>query len=82
MPNNIPTESPTAANITPELLTIRQAAKLCGVGERTLWSWSRSGLSPRPLQIGHGARPAVRFSRQTLLEWIASGCRPIDGRDG
>ena len=65
---------------TPELLTTRQAAELCGIGERTLWGWSRSGLAPRPLQIGLGVRPAVRFSRQSLLEWIAGGCKPVDGR--
>jgi predicted DNA-binding transcriptional regulator AlpA len=79
MTHSAPTtpQDTTAAGITPELLTSRQAAELCGIGERTLWSWSRSGLAPRPLQIGLGLRPAVRFSRQTLLEWIAGGCKPV-----
>jgi len=64
----------------PALLTSRQAAELCGCGERTLWRWSRSGAAPAPLKIGGGVRPAVRFSRDELLAWIAGGCRPVDGR--
>ena len=82
MSNSTPTTShlPTAGGITPELLTTRQAAELCGCGERTLWSWSRSGIAPAPVKIGVGLRPAVRFSRQTLLEWIQGGCKPVDGR--
>jgi len=67
--------------ITPELLTTRQAAELAGVGERTWWAWSRSGLAPRPLQIGYGTRPAVRYRRADIMAWIAGGCRRVDGRD-
>jgi predicted DNA-binding transcriptional regulator AlpA len=79
--NNAPTTStPAAPGIVPELLTCKQAAGLCGCGERTLWSWSRSGICPAPVKIGLGTRPAVRFVRQTILDWIASGCKPVDGR--
>ena len=66
-------------SITPELLTTCKAADLTGIGERTLWRWSRSGLAPAPIKIGHGLRPAVRYSRQEILDWIAGGCRPTDG---
>ena len=31
--------------IAPELLTLKQAAELCGVSERTLWTWARSGAA-------------------------------------
>ena len=79
-PTTSPQDLPTAGGILPELLTTKQAAELCGIGERTLWSWSRSGLAPRPLQIGLGVRPAVRFSRQSLLAWIKAGCQPVDER--
>ena len=67
--------------ITPELLTTKQAAELCGCGERTLWSWSRSGIAPAPVKIGVGLRPAVRFKRAELLQWIQDGCPRIDGKE-
>jgi predicted DNA-binding transcriptional regulator AlpA len=71
---NTPMNSQSLHGITPELLTTRQAAELCGVGERTLWSWSRSGVCPPPVKIGNGLRPAVRFRRSEMLAWIESKC--------
>lgn len=68
-----------AGGIVPELLTTRQAAELCGCGERTLWSWSRSGIAPAPIKIGIGLRPAVRYRRAELLQWIQNGCPRTDG---
>jgi predicted DNA-binding transcriptional regulator AlpA len=67
--------SPAAETIVPELLTTKEAARLCGMGERTFWRHSRSGAAPAPLKIGG----AVRYRRAELLEWIAGGCLPIDG---
>lgn len=61
----------------PALLTIKQAAALCGCGERTLWRWSHSGMCPRPVQIGSGIRPATRFRRDELLGWIGAGCPKV-----
>ena len=76
-------DSPTPqAGIVPELLTTAEAARLAGVGERTFWAWSRSGLAPAPLKIGHGTRPAVRYRRSELLAWIASGCPRCNGKEG
>ena len=69
-----------AADIEPELLTSKQAARLAGVSERTWWAWSRSGLAPVPISIGCGLRPAVRYRRGDILAWIASGCPRVDGR--
>ena len=84
MPNNTPgTEPlalPTAGGITPELLTTAEAARLAGVGERTLWSWSRSGISPAPVKIGVGLRPAVRYRRSEILAWIEAGCPRCNGK--
>ncbi|MCU0981217.1 MAG: helix-turn-helix domain-containing protein [Pirellulaceae bacterium] len=71
--------SPTAGGIVAELLTTRQAAALAGVGERTWWAWSRSGLAPRPITIGLGTRPAVRYRRAEIMQWIAAGCPRVDG---
>jgi predicted DNA-binding transcriptional regulator AlpA len=66
--------------IRPELMTTRQTAELCSVGERTLWAWSRSGISPPPVKIGLGLRPAVRFKRSEYVAWIEGGCKPMDGK--
>jgi excisionase family DNA binding protein len=69
MPNS------TAENIVPELLTTAQAARLLGIGERTLWRHSRSGAAPAPVTIGG----TVRYRRSELLAWIDDGCPRIDG---
>jgi len=70
--------SPNApdAVVAPELMTLDQAAGLCGVSPRTLWGWARDGVAPQPMRIGKGT---VRYSRAAYLDWIASGCRPIQG---
>ena len=73
-------DHPTAGGITPELLTCKEAARLAGCAERTWWSWSRSGLAPKPLFIGVGVRPACRYRRSEILQWIQSGCPRTDGR--
>jgi len=62
------------------LLTTAEAAELLSIGERTLWRWSRSGICPRPISIGIGPRPAVRYGRDELLDWIRAGCPRVDGR--
>jgi predicted DNA-binding transcriptional regulator AlpA len=82
-PNGIAHAAPgmNAPGITPELLTTAEAATLAGVGERTFWAWSRSGLAPAPLKIGHGTRPAVRYRRAELLDWISAGCPRVDRGD-
>jgi predicted DNA-binding transcriptional regulator AlpA len=54
----------------PPLITTKQAARLANCGERTLWRWSRAGIAPAPLKIGG----TVRYSRHSILEWIADGC--------
>ena len=63
--------------IAPELLTLKQAAELCGVSERTLWTWARSGAAPKPLKIHRGT---VRYSRPAYLAWIAAGCPRVEGQ--
>lgn len=57
-----------------ELLTLRQAAALCGVSERHLWGCAKAGISPPPLRIGKGV---VRYSKGAYLDWIAAGCKPV-----
>jgi len=74
--------TPTTTQIAPELLTTAQAARLAGCGERTFWRWSRCGIAPEPITIGRGRRPAVRYRRSDLLQWIDAGCPRVDGRAG
>lgn len=82
MRSDAPTTSVARAleSTLPALLTSKLAAQLCGCGERTLWRWSRSGVCPRPVRIGSGIRPSIRFRRDELLAWIADGCPLVDGR--
>jgi len=71
--------SQPADAIVAELLTLRQAAELCGVSERTLWGWAHEGIAPPAVKIGRGT---VRYSRAAYVAWIAGGCQPVDGRAG
>lgn len=77
-PEGIAHVAPGASGIVPELLSEKQAAQLCGIGTRTLWRWSRSGIAPAPIKIGRGLRAAVRYRRQDLLAWIADGCPRVE----
>lgn len=81
-----PQVKPTPKQTVPDehlLLDTKQVAELLGIGERTLWRWSRSGIAPRPIKIGR----AVRWSADVVREWVADGCphererdRPRKGR--
>ncbi|MBA4016457.1 MAG: DNA-binding protein [Pirellula sp.] len=57
------------------LLTTAEAARLSGIGERTLWRWSRSGIAPAPIKIGGSA---VRYRRRDIEAWISAGCPRVD----
>lgn len=66
-------------SIVPELLTTAQAATLCGMGERTFWRKSRSGVCPGPIKLGAGKNALTRYSRSAIMEWIAAGCPRVAG---
>jgi excisionase family DNA binding protein len=61
----------------PPMLTTKQVVSLTGLGERTVWRYSRSGIMPAPVKIG---RTTVRFRRDEILEWIDEGCPRVDGQ--
>ena len=52
------------------LLSIREAARMLGISERTLWSLT----APRgPIKcVRTSATGRVLYSRQSLVEWIAA----------
>jgi predicted DNA-binding transcriptional regulator AlpA len=68
-----------SVTVLAELLTTAQAAKMCNIGERTLWRWSRSGIAPPPVKINGSA---VRYRRDQYLEWIQNGCPRMERRAG
>ena len=70
--------TPAPASITPELLTLRQTSQLCGVSERTLFHWARSGISPPPIKFGHNKQSLVRYSRTEYETWLRGGCQPVN----
>lgn len=67
--------TPTTIALVQELLTTAQAAKLCGLGERTFWRHAHSGAAPAPVRIGG----STRYRRSDLLAWIAAACPRVDG---
>jgi predicted DNA-binding transcriptional regulator AlpA len=67
--------APTTIAVIQELLTTAQAAKLCGLGERTFWRHAHNGTAPAPVKIAGSAR----YRRSDLLAWIAAGCPRCDG---
>ena len=68
--------SSTTTEPIAELLTLREAAALCNVSQRTLWGWATAGVSPPALKIGKGT---VRYSRRAYAEWVLRGCQRCDG---
>lgn len=71
---SVPPPEPVPPDELPPLLKIKQVVQLTGIPERTYWRWSRCGLAPTPVKIGTGVKPAVRYSRDDILEWMAAGC--------
>jgi len=71
--------STTIPEAAPELLTLPQVAKLCGVSARTVWGWAESGVAPAKLKIGKGT---VRYGRRAYEQWVASGCKPLHDDGG
>jgi excisionase family DNA binding protein len=69
----------TEQAVEPMLLNPRQAAKTLGISERTLATYTKSGLLP-VVRIG----ACVRYSPDDLREWIkrASEKKCEDSRNG
>lgn len=55
------------------LLDVTHVAALLGCSPRHVYRLSDAGRMPRPLKLG----ALVRWNRQSVLDWIASGCRPV-----
>ena len=57
----------------PVMLKVREVAELCGVSTRTITRMVDAGKMPSPVRLGG----AVRWNREELEAWIASGCRDV-----
>ena len=64
------------------LMTTREVSELTGIPPRTFARYVATGLAPKPVRIGHGPNPAVRFRRQDIEEWIEARCPKQEKRYG
>jgi len=53
-----------------QLLDVQTVARLLGCSVRHVYRLADSGDMPRPVRLG----ALVRWSRQTIEEWIEAGC--------
>src|SRR4051812_542599 len=60
------------------LLDVRAVAQLLGCSTRHVYRLADDGRMPAPVRVG----ALVRWQRQTILEWVASGCKPVPGIEG
>jgi excisionase family DNA binding protein len=55
------------------LLDVQQVANLLTCSTRHCYRMADAGKMPRPLKVG----TLCRWSRQSLLDWIDGGCKPV-----
>jgi len=60
----------SSLEVSPLLLTARQAAETCGKSLRTWRTWDAAGWIPRPVRIGR----STLWRADELREWVAAGC--------
>jgi len=59
--------------ITAELLTVGDVARLLRCSIRHVYRLADSGAMPRPVRLGQ----LVRWSRPAVSDWIAAGCPAV-----
>jgi len=57
-----------------ELENVRTVAKRLSVSERQIWKLLAKGEFPKPIRLGR----AVRWSRQTIDEWLAQQAEAVE----
>ncbi len=55
------------------LLDVRAVAEMLNCSPRHVYRLADAGRMPAPIKLGS----LVRWSRKTLDEWLATGCKPI-----
>lgn len=61
-----------------KLLDVQGVADLLNVSSRHVYRLADGGKMPRPIKLG----AAVRWSRQTIENWIDAGCPNVATRQG
>ena len=56
-----------------QLLDVRAVAQLLNCSPRHVYRMADAGKMPPPVRIG----VLVRWSRKSIDDWIAGGCRPV-----
>lgn len=56
------------------LIDLREAAKLLGLSQRTVWGMAKNGRMPKPIKIGR----AARWSHEELRAWVNAGGPPLN----
>jgi len=56
-----------------DLLDVDQVAAKLNCSKRHVYRLSDAGRMPRPVRLG----ALVRWSRQAIDEWVATGCPPV-----
>lgn len=60
----------TNGELFPVLLTIQQVGKVLQLSTRTVYRLRSAGKLPPPVEVGG----SLRWNREHLRHWIASGC--------
>ncbi len=69
VPRRSADQPPTVGNL-PELLTIRELAKVLKLSPRSIWRLVKNHQLPAPVRIGG----SIRWRADDISLWIAKGC--------
>lgn len=67
-------QHPNTGNL-PELLTIRELAKVLKLSPRSIWRLVRNQELPAPVRIGG----SIRWRADAITRWINDGCQKSGG---
>ena len=67
-------QRPNTAKL-PELLTIRELAKVLKLSPRSIWRLVKNHQLPAPVRIGG----SIRWRADTITRWIDKGCQKSGG---
>ena len=65
--------SPADASAKLLVLNVQCVAEMLGCSTRHVYRLSDAGRMPRPVRLGS----LVRWSKSSLEDWIADGCKPV-----
>lgn len=74
VPHRSADQPPTVGNL-PELLTIRELAKVLKLSPRSIWRLVKNQELPAPVRIGG----SIRWRADAITRWIDEGCQKSGG---